>query len=145
MSVTIKVTRLAIKKCEAEWYNYYDTLREISRLREEIQNPFVEFPDENTGGGSNSVRNISDPTSKVATRLATSKQLNYLGEITNAIERVYGALPDNYKELVKLRYWNKQERLTWIEIGERLNISERQARRWRNEVVQVTIEMLGWR
>jgi len=145
MTNAIKPTKITIKKVESEWYNYFNTLNEITRLREEITNPFDEEPDNNTGGGVNSVRNISDPTAKMATRLMTSKQLAYLTEIVEAIDQVYNALPDNYKKLVRLKYWNKNNELLWDGIALRLSVSKRQAQRWRNEIVQATLEVLGWR
>lgn len=145
MTNAIKATKITFKKTEAEWYNYHHTLKEIARLREEIMNPFDEEPDENYGGGVNSVRVPGDPTGKMATRLMTSKQLNYLTEIVEAIEKVYNALPDDYKELVRVKYWNKNKQLNWDGIALELNISKRQAQRWRNEIVQATVELLGWR
>lgn len=142
MNATIKPTKITFKKCEAEWYNYHNTLKEIAKLREEIINPFQE-ENINLGG---SKPNIPDkPTERIATRLTTHKQLNYLTEVTEAIERVYNALPDDYKKLVRLKYWNKNERLTWQGIADKLNVSERQARRWRDEIIMATIELLGWR
>src|SRR5690554_6140477 len=98
MAIAVQITKITFKKTEAEWYNYHNTLKEIARLREEIMNPFNEEPDHNTGAGSNSVRVISDPTATVATRLVMSKQLTYLTEVVEAIEKVYNALPDDYKK-----------------------------------------------
>lgn len=142
MNATIKPTKITFKKCEAEWYNYHNTLKEIAKLREEIMNPFQE-ENINLRG---SKPNIPDkPTERIATRLTTHKQLNYLTEVTEAIEQVYNALPDDYKKLVRLKYWNKNERLTWQGIADKLNVSERQARRWRDEIIIATIELLGWR
>lgn len=142
MNATIKPTKITFKKCEAEWYNYHNTLKEIAKLREEIMNPFQE-ENINLKG---SKPNIPDkPTERIATRLTTHKQLNYLTEVTEAIEQVYNALPDDYKKLVRLKYWNKNERLTWQGIADKLNVSERQARRWRDEIIMATIELLGWR
>ncbi|MGY0692972.1 transcriptional regulator [Virgibacillus sp. FSP13] len=141
----IKPTKLAFKKAEAEWYNYHNTLKEIARLREEIMNPFDEEPDDNVGGGSNSVRMPGDPTERMATRLTTSKQLTYLANIIEAIEQVYNALPDNYKELVRVKYWNRNNQLTWDGIALELNVSKRQAQRWRDDIIQATVEVLGWR
>lgn len=142
MNATIKPTKITFKKCEAEWYNYHNTLKEIAKLREEIMNPFQE-ENINLRG---SKPNIPDkPTERIATRLTTHKQLNYLTEVIEAIERVYNALPDDYKKLVRLKYWNKNERLTWQGIADKLNVSERQARRWRDEIIIATIELLGWR
>lgn len=145
MVTSIKPTKLAFKKAESEWYNYHHTLREIAKLREEIMNPFDEEPDTNTGGGSNSVRIPGDPTGRMATRIMTSKQLNYLTEIIEAIERVHNALPDNYKKLVRIKYWNKSNKMTWDGISLELNVSKRQAMRWRDEIIQATVEVLGWR
>lgn len=144
MKTGIKPTKLTFKKTESEWYNYHNTLREIAKLREEIMTPFEEQEDEKIVAGANSVRNIGDPTYNIATRLTTSKQLRYLEEITNAIEQVYESLPDNYKKLVQLRYWNNKD-LVWDVIAEKLHVSKRQAFRWRDEIIHSTIEILGWR
>ncbi|PWU68304.1 transcriptional regulator [Gracilibacillus dipsosauri] len=142
----LKITKPTFKKVEAEWFNYNKTLNEIKLLEDAILYPFEEDPDDPTiVKGANSVQMPGNPTERVATRLSTHKQLSYLREITSAIETVYNESPDEYKKLVQLRYWNKGTKLTWDGIALKLNISERQARRWRNEIVQATIEVLGWR
>ncbi|GGJ61904.1 transcriptional regulator [Virgibacillus salexigens] len=146
MQTAIKPKKITFKHAESEWYNYHHTLKEIARLRENIMNPFDEDPDDPTiVKGANSVRNPGNPTERIATRLTTNKQLNYLTEIADAIDQVYNALPDDYKELVRLRYWSKHKKMTWEGISLRLDVSERQARRWRNEIIQATLEVLGWR
>lgn len=145
MTNAIKPTKITFKKTEAEWYNYYNTLKEIARLREEIMNPHNDEPDENYGGGVSSVRVPGDPTAKMATRLMTSKQLSYLAEVVDAIERVYNALPDRYKELVRIRYWSKNNELNWDGVSLKLNISRRRAINWRDEIIYATVELLGWR
>lgn len=145
MTNAIKPTKITFKKTEAEWYNYYHTLKEITRLREEIANPFEEEPNDPTVvEGANSVRIPGDPTGKMATRLTTHKQLNYLTEVVDAIERVYNALPDNYKELVRLRYWSNRQQ-TWDGVSKDLYVNRSTAMRWRDEIIQATIEVLGWR
>ncbi|WP_082684272.1 transcriptional regulator [Lentibacillus amyloliquefaciens] len=142
MTTTIKMTKTTFKKLESEWYNYHHTLKEISKLREEIMNPYQEEEMNHEGGQSNLP---GQPTERIATRLTTSKQLNYLNEIVDAVERVYNALPDNYKKVARLRYWNKNGKLKWEGIALETGMSERQARRWRNEIIQATGEVLGWR
>lgn len=142
MSLAIELTKTTFKKIEAEWFNYHNTIKEIALLREEIMNPPKEW-NENIGGGKSNM--ISKPTERIATRLSINKQLNYLTEIVEAIEEVYNALPDDYKKLVQLRYWSKNRQLTWDGIALEIGISERQARRWRNEIVLATAEVLGWR
>lgn len=146
MTNAIKPTKITFKKTEAEWYNYHHTLKEIARLREEITNPFDENPEQiNIVKGPNSVREPGDPTGIMATRLTTSKQLNYLLQVTEAIEQVYDALPDNYKHLVSLKYWNKKDKLNWDGIASKLNVSKRQAFRWRDDIIHATVGVLGWR
>lgn len=146
MSLSIKPTKTTFKKVESEYYNYHKTLKEIARLREEIMNPFVEEPiDQTIIAGANSVRSTGNPTDKIASRLLTHKQLNYLLEITEAIEKVYNAVPDDYKNLVRHKYWSSDKSLTWDGIALKCNVSKRQAMRWRDELINATIEVLGWR
>src|SRR5690606_1162998 len=142
MTTTIKPTKLAFKKAEAEWYNYHNTLKEIAKLREEIMNPFKEEPDENVGGGKSNLP--GSPTERNAVRLTTSKQLNYLNEVVDAIEQVYNASPDDYKRLIRVRYWSGRK-LTWDIIADELHVHRTTAMRWRDEIIQATIELLGWR
>lgn len=142
--MAVDVTKTTFKKMEYEWHNYHNTLKEIAKLREEIIRPFNPDPDENTGGGSNSVRVPGDPTGRVAIRLTTSKQLTYLTEIADAIEKVYNVLPNDYKELVRVRYWNNRK-INWDCVASELHVSRSTAIRWRNEIIQATIELLGWR
>ena len=142
LTTAIKPTKITFKKTEAEWYNYHNTLKEIARLREEIMNPFDEEQDENVGGGKNNIP--GNPTEKIATRLTTHKQLNYLTEIVDAIEKVYNALPDDYKQLIRVRYWSGRK-LTWDIIADELHVHRSTAIRWRDEIIQATIELLGWR
>ncbi|GGJ76457.1 transcriptional regulator [Virgibacillus salexigens] len=145
MQTSIKPKKITFKHVESEWYNYHHTLKEIARLRENIMNPFEEDPDDPTiVKGANSVRNPGNPTERIATRLTTNKQLNYLAEIADTIDQVYNALPDDYKNLVKVKYWSNK-RLTWEGIALELNVSKRQAMRWRDEIIQATVEVLGWR
>lgn len=78
-------------------------------------------------------------------RLTRHKQLNYLREITSAIETVYNELTSDRKRLVHVRYWNNRDRKNWDCIADLCNVSKRQAQRWRDEIAQATIEVLGWR
>jgi RinA family phage transcriptional activator len=146
MTKSIKPKKITFKHAEAEWYNYHNTLKEIARLRESIMNPFDDDPEDPTiVKGANSVRIPGDPTQRLATRLTTHKQLEHLTEVAQAIEQVYNALPDNYKELARLKYWSKNSKLTWDGIAMRLDIGRATAIRRRNDIIQATIELLGWR
>ncbi|MDC3412542.1 transcriptional regulator [Terrihalobacillus insolitus] len=140
--ISTKPKKITFKHAESEWYNYHQTLKEIANLREEIMNPPKEI-DENIGGGRSGF--TTSPTEKIVTRLSTNKQLNYLVEVVEAIEAVYNALPNDYKKLVQIRYWRRDKRLTWDGIASELNVSRRQAIYWRDEIIQATVEVLGWR
>ncbi|KYG28163.1 DUF722 domain-containing protein [Alkalihalobacillus trypoxylicola] len=143
--MAIKTRKPTFKHIEAEWSNYHETLKEIANLRQEIINPFdEEINDPTVIAGTNSVRCVGHPTEQIAVRLSANKRLDYLESMATTIEQVYNALPDNYKELIRLRYWRK-EKLKWDGVAMKLYISERQARRWRNDIMQATAEQLGWR
>src|SRR5690625_7857010 len=102
---------------EEEWTNYFDTLEEIAKLRQGIMYPSDKHPDENMGGGSNSVRDITDPTASMAGRIFANKQLNHLTAIVEAIEKVYNALQNQYKEVVRMRYSRHNNKKTWAGAG----------------------------
>lgn len=139
----IKPTRRRIKDTEREWYNYHRTLKEIIDLRESITNPFSDR-DQNSGEGKNSVRSIGKPTESGAIRLTASKQLKYVTEIAEVIEQVYNALPDDYKNFVRVRYWSGKDQ-TWREVADKCHINRATAFRWRDRIMLATIELLGWR
>ncbi len=141
----IKITKPTFKKCEAEWFNYHKTVKEIKLLEDAIMHPFDEEQDDPTIiKGATSVRDTGDPTGITAVRLTRHKQLNYLREIASAIETVYNELPKEHKKLVHIRYWSNRY-LTWNEIAEECSISSRQGQRWRDSIILATVEMLGWR
>jgi RinA family phage transcriptional activator len=143
---TLNIKKTTFKHVESEWYNYHITLKDIVNLRQEILNPPVaEVEDINIVKGANSVRLPGDPTSKLAINIVASKQLQYMEKVIHAIESVYNALPDEYKKLVRIRYWQRNKQLTWDGIASELNVSKRQAMRWRDEIIQATVEVLGWR
>jgi RinA family phage transcriptional activator len=142
MSVATKLRKATFKHIESELYSYHDTLKEINRLRKDII--FTnENDDENIGGGRNNLP--SSPTERIATRLATHKRLNNMNEVTNAIQKVYTGLPEDYQKLVRLKYWTRPQTLTWEGIADKLFVTSRQAMRWRDEVIYTVAEVLGWR
>jgi RinA family phage transcriptional activator len=142
LTTATKLKKATFKHIESELYSYHDTLKEINNLRKNIM--FCrESDDENIGGGRSSVP--SSPTERIATMLATDKRLNRLEEVTNAIEKVYTGLPDDYQKLVRLKYWTRPQTLTWEGIADKLYITSRQSMRWRDEIVYAIAEVLGWR
>jgi RinA family phage transcriptional activator len=142
MTTAIKLKKATFKHIEAELYAYHDTLKEIQQLREHIMFCKDEY-DENVGGGRSNIP--SSPTERIATRLTTHKRLKQLEEITNAIQKVYTGLPEDYQKLIRLKYWTKPQTLTWEGIADKLHIGRRTAFRMRDEIVETIAEVLGWR
>jgi RinA family phage transcriptional activator len=142
VTTAIKLKKATFKHIESELYSYHDTLREINNLRKDIM--FTnENDDENIGGGRSSF--ISSPTENIATRLATHKRLNQLEEVTNAIQKVYTGLPEDYQKLVRLKYWTRPQTLTWEGIAGNVPVSRTWAFKMRDEVVYAIGEVMGWR
>lgn len=142
MTNQLKLRRGTFQHVESELYAYHDTRKEIVRLKNEILYGKAN-DDENVGGGRGS--NISDPTARTAVLLTSHKKLEQLQNITDAIETVYGALPNDKQRLVTLRYWTRPQTLTWDGIADKLHVSRRQALRWRDEMVQAVAIKAGWR
>lgn len=140
--MTQKLTKPTFKHIEAEWFAYYDTKSEINRIRQHIIH-CTDSDDENTGGGKSNLPGA--PTERIALRLTMNRKLQHLEEIASAIEKVYSALPEEYKKLVRYRYWSRNERYDWQQIADMLHIGRRTAIRRRDEIIQVTSEVLGWR
>lgn len=142
MTTAVKIKKATFKHIESELYSYKDTLKEIEELRKNIM--FCnENQDENVGGGRSSF--ISDPTSRIGTRLVTHKRLGKLEEIANAIEKVYTGLPEEYQKLVRLKYWTRPQTLTWEGIADKIPVSRRTAFNMRDEIINTIAEVLGWR
>src|SRR5690606_30954074 len=142
MTTAIKLKKATFQHIESELYSYKDTLTEIEELRKDII--FTrQSDDENIGGGRSSLP--SSPTERIGTRLATHKRLGNLEQIANAIEKVYTGLPEEYRQLVQLKYFTKPQRYTWDGLADKLHVSKRQAMRWRDEIIHTIAEVLGWR
>ena len=131
----------AFKHIEAELSDYYETVKRIKQRREELMMSSSE--DENTGGGKSNIP--SRPTEQMATRLADDLHLQELERIASSIEHVYNICDKERKRLILLKYWTFPQTKTWDGIAQDLNISKRQAYRWRDEIVQAIGEKLGWR
>lgn len=139
--IEAKVRKSTFKHVESELFAYHDTRKEIIRLRNEIM--YTRPPNENVGGGRSNIP--GDPTGRLATRLATNKQLTHLEETVEAIESVYNRLPEEKKRLVNLYYWARPQLLSWEGIAQKLHVSRKTAFNWRDEVVYAISDQLGWR
>ncbi|ELK38806.1 Gp53 protein [Brevibacillus agri BAB-2500] len=141
MAVT-KIRKGTFQHVESELYTYHETRKEIVRLKNEILYASGST-DENVGGGRGSLP--GDPTSRTAILLSSHKKLEQLQNIVDAIESVVDRLTEDRKKLIRLRYWEKPQRLTWDGVAAELHVSRRTAMNWRDEIVRAIAEKIGWR
>lgn len=135
-----KLRTSTFKHIETELYDYYDTLNRIKeRTQELLSDPAREE------GMPSSPSLPSSTTERYATRLVMDRQLQEYERVASAIEHVYNMCDKERKELIQLKYWTKPQTKTWDGIALDLNVSKRQAYRWRDEIVQAVGERLGWR
>jgi RinA family phage transcriptional activator len=131
-------------RVEAILYCYPRMKKEIQMIRESIMFDKEEI-DENVGGGRPSLP--GKPTERIATRLATDKDLEKLERTVKAVEEVYHSLPDEYKRLIQLRYWTSRKyrwerKMTWERIAEQLHVSQPTVYLWRREIIKAIAERL---
>lgn len=137
-----KLKKATFKYIESELYNYTETVKEIESLRNDII--FCNSnDDENEGGGRGNLP--SSPTERIATALTTNRKLQNLESIAYAIERVYNNVDEDYKKLIRLKYWTRPQTRTWDGIFQELNVGRTTAFRWRKEIVYTVAEILGYR
>jgi RinA family phage transcriptional activator len=123
---------------EQELYSFHATKKEIEQLRNDI---IHSTPKAYEGSRSNSV---SSPVEAKVSRLLTSRRIEYLQDVIEAIDEVYQALPNDKKRLVEMKYWKRPQLLTWEGIALECNISRVTAFRWRDEIIMAIANRLGW-
>lgn len=141
MAVKEKLKRGTFKHIESELFCYKETKKELNRLKEEIlyATPYYEM----TGGGRSNLP--GDPTGMAATTILSHRRIEQLERIVEAIGEVYGQLPEEKQKLVRLKYWTKPQTRTWQGIADQIPVNRSTAIRWRNEIVYLIAEKLGWR
>lgn len=136
-----KLRPATFKHIEAELYAYYETKKEIQRIREEIINGSIDV-DENFGGSKGN--EPGRPTERIVTRLVTDRRLRNLEEVVEAIDTVYQSLPENHKKMIRLKYWSNRH-LSWARVAEECHVHPNTMTRMRRDVVFAIAEKLGWR
>lgn len=135
-------TKYTRQHIEQELYYYNDTLKQIDEIR--LDAIYTKpSDDDNTGGGRSSLP--GKPTESRAIALHMLTKLQHMEQVAHAITSVLSGLDDDKRKLVKLKYHTKPQVLTWDGIAIKLNISKRQAIRWRDEIVELVAERMGWR
>ncbi|MGG2988724.1 transcriptional regulator [Geobacillus stearothermophilus] len=136
----VKLPKNIVRYVEHNLYYYHEYLRDIERLRKDILYG-RDNNDENVGGGRSNLP--SSPTERRTIELLTNRRLDTLERVTGAIKTVYESLPEEKKQLVKLKYWTRPQRYTWDGIAEQLHVSRITCLRWRDEIAYAIAELLG--
>lgn len=131
----IKLSSGTFRHIEGELYAYHETKKELEDLKQDILHR-KEF--------ASNERGIGDPTGEKAASLTTDKRIGHMEQVVREIEAVYESLSSEKQHLVKLLYWTHPQQFTWDGIARRLNVSKRQAHRWRRAIVEDIAERLGW-
>jgi RinA family phage transcriptional activator len=132
------ISRGARKHIESELYAYHDTKQAIKDLRADI----IEGSPVSDGTG---IRG-SEPgntTLHKAARLYDDKLLRQLCRTVEAIDKTVARLPEAKRELVRLKYWDRN--LTSYGIASKLGVDERTVWRWTNDINNAVAIELGWR
>ena len=141
MTTAARLDEGVFRHVEAELFRYHDTKREIEKVRKDIiyrTSP----PDENVGGGRGNLP--GDPTGRTATILLSHRKLEQMERVVEAISTVYEMLPEEKKKLVKMRYWSPNQRYTWDRIALELHASKTTVLRWRDDIVEMIAQEVGW-
>jgi RinA family phage transcriptional activator len=137
----MRLKRAAYRHIEAEIYAYHDTLKEITRRRQDI-----------ILGGDTEIRPAigasgysgTSTVERRATKLADSLLLREMERITAAIENSFARLDEEKKKAIEYKYWGNGKDKRPAAAAQELNIDETTLRRWRGGFVYSIAEQLGW-
>lgn len=138
MGAAVKIRPGTFKHVENELFCYWETVKEVKRLRADIIHA---TPVRDSEGRGNLP---GDPTGRTAVVLMTHRRLEQMERVVNAIRTVFDGLEPEKQRLIQLKYWTRPQTRTWEGIAQELHISRRQALRWRDQIVQDIAIHLGW-
>ena len=137
------LNRNDIQKLEEYWINHKESEKRLKFREWELTSKASD--DENTGGGSNSVRNVSSDVENSVIRLSNDKLYKNLLTITRTINELYKTADEDITTIIEMRYFDDERNCyEWEEIADRLNMSRAKVLRLRNELLNDTAKMIGW-
>jgi len=144
MTETMKIRKGTVKHVEMELFDYHETVKRIKARRDELMSNTV--PEGRAVISTSEIEPLryNSSTERLGIRLASDRQLQEMERIAKAIEHVYNVCDAERKELIRIKYWAKPQKLTWEGIAAELHISRATAFRWRDEIIQALSERLGW-
>lgn len=137
------LNRHDIKKLEEYWINYNENIKQLKYREWELMSKNSD--DENSGGGSNSVRQVSKPTEQLAVRLMEDKLYQNLTTIIKVVEKLFKETDDDTRYVVNNRYWCvPRDMMEWEDIAYELGYSRSKVLRIRNSLLDEMAELIGY-
>lgn len=138
-----KLERHHIKALEGYWINHNQNIRDLKYREWELASKNSD--DENSIGGSNSVRQVSKPTEQLAVRLTEDKLYQNLTTIIKVVEKLHKELDEDTASIVSMRYWcDSRDFLEWEDIAFELGMTRSKVLRMRNTLLSETAELIGY-
>lgn len=138
-----KLNRHDIKILEEHWINHNENIKRLKYREWELMSKNSD--DENSGGGSNSVRQISKPTEQLAIKLMEDKLYQNLLTIIEVIEKLYKQIDEETRYVVNNRYWcSQRDMMEWEDIAYELGYSRSKILRIRNAMLDEMAELIGY-
>lgn len=137
------LNRHDIKKLEEHWINHNENIKRLKYREWELMSKNSD--DENSGGGSNSVRQVSKPTEQLAIRLTEDKLYQNLLTITKVVSNLYEELDEDAREIVDRRYWcSGRDYMEWEDMAFELGMTRYKVLRIRNNLLDDTARLIGY-
>lgn len=137
------LNRHDIKKLEEHWINHNENIKRLKYREWELMSKNSD--DENSGGGANSVRQVSKPTEQLAIRLMEDKLYQNLLTIIRTVEDMYERLDEETLYVVSNRYrCSKRDMMEWEDIAYELGCSRSKVLRIRNTLLDEMAELIGY-
>lgn len=137
-----KIEPATFRYIESEIYNLEATKKDIKKLRLEILNPTKQV-DDNIVYGPLQKGEPTRATEVMATRLMTNKMLRNQEEMVQAIESTYSKLPEEYKRVIRLKYWNPNKNMKMEHIAEECFMHRNTAGKIRKNFVRAVALEVG--
>ena len=137
------LNRHDIKKLEEHWINHNENIKRLKYREWELMSKNSD--DENSGGGSNSVRQVSKPTEQLAIRLMEDELHRNLTTIIRVVEKLYKELDEDTTSIVNMRYWcSSRDFMEWEDIAFELGMTRSKVLRMRNSLLDETARLIGY-
>lgn len=132
-----------LMKLEEYWKNHKENKKLLDYRQYQLLSKNSD--DENSGGGSNSVRQVSKPVEQAAIKLDEDDLYQNLRRIIHVVEVLYLEADEDLKKIIDMRYWdNDSNFFEWEDIADALFMSRSKVLRKRNGLLDDTAERIGW-